>query len=218
MPKIIDHDDTRDAIADAFVRAVAAKGAASVTMREIAREAGISQTLPLYYFDNRDALVEFAFARQAQLSTQQLLEITRSDEVARDRLGATICWLAERSTSNQATWRTIIGMIVENRDNSRINELDRQCYNQFLAELEILLEDYRTESGADIAPKAEAIMLLTSTDGLALATASLGSAVEAMVPPLIDLFFARYGLGTGSRNHSFAEQIADNASLARTSQ
>lgn len=194
MPKIIDHDDTRDAIADAFVRAISAKGSGSITMREIAREAGISQTLPLYYFDSREALVEFAFARQADLSVENLHRLTRADWSARDRLCATIQWLVERATSDQAKWQTVIGMIVENREGSRISELDRACYNTFLDELEALFDAFRRESSVEFAPKGEAILLLTSTDGLALATASLGAAVKAMTPPLIALLFDRYGL------------------------
>jgi AcrR family transcriptional regulator len=196
MPKIIDHESTRDAIADAFVRAVAARGVATVTMREIAREAGISQTLPLYYFDSRDALVEFAFARQTQLSVEGLLKVTRSAGPVKDRLRATVNWLVERATTNQAKWRTIIAMIVENRENSRINDLDRECYNKYLDELELLFDAYRIEAGVELMPRAEALLLVTSADGLALATASLGPSVQIMVPPLIELLLARFGLST----------------------
>ena len=194
MPKIIDRESTRDAIADAFVRAVAARGVASVTMREIAREAGISQTLPLYYFDSRDALVEFAFERQTQLSIEGLFEVTRSKASIKDRIRATVNWLVERATTDQSKWRTIIAMIVENRDNSRINDLDRECYNKYLDELEHLFSLYGLEAGVELKPRAEALMLVASTDGRALATASLGSSVKTMVPPLVELLLSRFGL------------------------
>jgi AcrR family transcriptional regulator len=205
MPKIIDHEGTRDAIADAFVRVVAARGVATVTMREIAREAGISQTLPLYYFDSREALVEFAFARQTQLSVEDLLEVTRSGGSAKDRIRATVNWLVKRASTNQAKWRMIIAMIVENRENSRINDLDRECYNKYLEELELLFDAYRLETGIELKPRAEALMLITATDGLSLATASLGATVQMlMVPQLNELLLERFGLSTDQDSLTFA--------------
>lgn len=194
MPKVIDRDEARDALADAFVRVISAKGTASVTMRDIAREAGVSQTLPLYYFDNRQSLMDFAFERHANLAVAGLAAIVKGEGSARSRLRATINWLIKRSTSSASTWRTIIGMIVEHNDHSRIHELDRRCYNQFLDLLVALLGNYVAETGAELSPTGEAILLLSCTDGLALATASLGVAAKAHVEPLTHILFTRYAL------------------------
>lgn len=197
MPKVIDRDEARDALADAFVRVISAKGTAAVTMRDIAREAGVSQTLPLYYFDSRQALTEFAFERHADLAVAGLAAITRVKRPARDRLRTAIDWLTDRSTSSTSTWRTTIGMIVEHKEHSRIDELDRRCYNQFLELLTALLADYVDETNAKLSPDADAVLLLTCTDGLALATASLGGpAAKAHVKPLTRILFERYGLDT----------------------
>jgi AcrR family transcriptional regulator len=194
MPKVIDHDVARDALADAFMRVISAKGTAAVTMREIAREAGVSQTLPLYYFDNRQALMDFAFERHADLAVDGLAAKALGDATARERLAATIIWLIERSTSSKSTWRTVIGMIVQHDDQSRIDELDRRCYNRFLDMLCGLMAEYTDEAQASIEPKGEAVLLLTCTDGLALATASLGASAKEHIAPLKSILFARYGL------------------------
>lgn len=194
MPKVIDHDVARDALADAFMRVISSKGTAAVTMREIAREAGVSQTLPLYYFDNRQALMDFAFERHAGIAVEGLAAKASGSDPARERLAATITWLIERSTSSKSTWRTVIGMIVQHNDQSRIDTLDRQCYNQFLEILCKLIADYNEEMQATFDPSGEAILLLTCTDGLALATASLGESAKVHVAPLKRILFARYGL------------------------
>lgn len=197
MPKVIDHEEARETIADAFVRVISAKGSASVTMREVAREAGCSQTLPLYYFDTRQALVEFAFARQADRAVDELHAVTKSDRPVSERLTRTITGLIERSSSSATVWRTVIGLIVENSSNSRVGELDRKCYNQFLDTLTDLLDEFARVSTRKLDARAEAIMLLTSTDGLAFATASLGSEAETLTEPLTRLWLERYDLQSG---------------------
>jgi len=190
MPKIIDHDETRDTIADAFVRVISAKGSAGATMREIAREAGCSQTLPLYYFDNRQALVEFAFSRQADMAVEGLRGIVEGAGSAANRLQATLEWLIARSSSSAMVWRTIIGMIVEDNGNSRIGELDRKCYNAFLAALTGLVAEFDPARDA----RGDAILLLTCTDGLAFATASLTGEENDLAGSLLATLLDRYGL------------------------
>ncbi|MFM9976450.1 MAG: TetR/AcrR family transcriptional regulator [Sphingomonadaceae bacterium] len=194
MPKVIDHDAVRDALADAFMRVISAKGTAAVTMREIAREAGVSQTLPLYYFDNRQAMMDFAFERHADLAVDGLVSKALGEATARERLTATITWLIERSTSSKSTWRTVIGMIIQHNDQSRIEELDQRCYNRFLELLSRLMAEYRDEAQSSIEPDGEAVLILTCTDGLALATASLGASAKEHIAPLKRILFARYGL------------------------
>lgn len=49
---------TRSAILDAAERVVAAKGVASLTFEEVAREAGVSKGGVLYHFRSKDALTE----------------------------------------------------------------------------------------------------------------------------------------------------------------
>jgi AcrR family transcriptional regulator len=194
MPKVIDHDETRQNIADAFVRVVAAKGSAGVTMRDIAREAGCSQTLPSYYFEDRNALVEFAFERQANRSVNDLESFMLGPLPVQERLLATITWLMTRSITNEPVWRTIIGLIVDSREGSRIRELDQKCYHQFLEHLEALILEFADATGQSIDAEADALLLLTCTDGLALAAACLGSEARKLIPPLMKVMIDRYAL------------------------
>ena len=54
------------AILDAALRLVAARGASSVRLRDVARESGVSVGTLQYYFDSRDQLIREAFDQHAR--------------------------------------------------------------------------------------------------------------------------------------------------------
>lgn len=60
MPKIVDADQNREMIARAACRAIAAKGIGTVTLRDIAAEAGATTGMILNYFDNKDDILAAA--------------------------------------------------------------------------------------------------------------------------------------------------------------
>lgn len=51
------HRDLRRALVDAATRLVRREGASQVSLREIAREAGVSHAAPYHHFDDREALL-----------------------------------------------------------------------------------------------------------------------------------------------------------------
>lgn len=63
MPKIVDHDARRAAIAEALWRLVERDGMEAVTMRAVAREAGWSTGVVAHYFADMDALTTHSFAQ-----------------------------------------------------------------------------------------------------------------------------------------------------------
>lgn len=194
MPKIIDHDVQRGEIADAFLRVIADKGPSATTMRNVAREAGCSPSLPMHYFDSRPALIEFAFARQANDLVTELRAITSARSSARDRLRHVIAHLVNRSCANGAAWRSAIAMIVKAEQNSVIEGIDRQCFLDHLAILTDLLSEYAAETGMDMNADAEAAMLLTAVDGLALATVTLGEAAPSLSTALMNFLAHHYAI------------------------
>ncbi|MEU2516070.1 TetR/AcrR family transcriptional regulator [Streptomyces syringium] len=60
MPKQVDHRERREAIARALWRVVERRGIAHVTMREVAREAGVTHGALQHYFTSRQAMLSFA--------------------------------------------------------------------------------------------------------------------------------------------------------------
>jgi AcrR family transcriptional regulator len=60
MPKIVDHDARREELVEATWRVIARAGMAGATMREIAREAGVSTGVFAHYFAAKEDLLGFA--------------------------------------------------------------------------------------------------------------------------------------------------------------
>jgi AcrR family transcriptional regulator len=60
VPKIVDHDARREELVEATWRVIARAGIAGATMREIAREAGVSTGILAHYFGDKEDLLAFA--------------------------------------------------------------------------------------------------------------------------------------------------------------
>ena len=60
MPKIVDHDARREELVEATWRVIARAGMVGATMREIAREAGVSTGILAHYFTDKEDLLGFA--------------------------------------------------------------------------------------------------------------------------------------------------------------
>jgi AcrR family transcriptional regulator len=57
MPKRVDHEERRQQIAEALLRAAAVRGLHATGMREVAAEAGVSLRLVQYYFGTKEELL-----------------------------------------------------------------------------------------------------------------------------------------------------------------
>ncbi|MVA76016.1 TetR family transcriptional regulator [Auraticoccus sp. F435] len=66
MPKQVDHHERREAIAGALWRIVDQQGWARATMREVAREAGVSLGQLQHYFSSRAEMLAFAMEYASQ--------------------------------------------------------------------------------------------------------------------------------------------------------
>ncbi|WP_181308525.1 TetR/AcrR family transcriptional regulator [Nonomuraea fuscirosea] len=65
MPKIVDHDARRRHIAEAVHRVIHARGMESVSLREVAAEAGMSMGAVQYYVTTKDQMLLLALERIA---------------------------------------------------------------------------------------------------------------------------------------------------------
>lgn len=61
MPKLVDHEERRHAIAAAVWRLIAARGLDALTMRDIAAEAGYANGALSHYFKGKDDILRFAY-------------------------------------------------------------------------------------------------------------------------------------------------------------
>lgn len=78
MPKIVDTDVEKQKIIDAFRQCVLRKPLEKVSVRDIAKEAGISHTKIFIYFKNKDEII-MTYAKQiARLYSRTFQNIVRS--------------------------------------------------------------------------------------------------------------------------------------------
>jgi AcrR family transcriptional regulator len=83
MPKIVDHDARRREIIDAVWSLISARGFQSVTMRELAAEAGYANGALARYFPDKETLLRAAFKRAFDATNE------RAEAVIGDRGGLT---------------------------------------------------------------------------------------------------------------------------------
>lgn len=76
MPKIVDHEERRRAIASAAVDAIAANGLNGVKLTDIARTAGVTTGSIAHYFSDKDAVLAAALE---EVCTRLFIEIGTPD-------------------------------------------------------------------------------------------------------------------------------------------
>lgn len=76
MPKIVDHDRQRVMFAEAALRLVAREGLEGLTMRKVAKEAGLSYGSLFHYFDSKDELLLFAIGHSTAQQGRRVSEFT----------------------------------------------------------------------------------------------------------------------------------------------
>jgi len=81
VPKRVDHEERRRQIADALLRAAAARGLHATGMREVAAEAGVSLRLVQYYFGTKEELLLAGMQHlAARFAEQAMTRIRRTRE------------------------------------------------------------------------------------------------------------------------------------------
>ena len=84
MPKRVDHEERRRQIAEALLRAAAARGLHATGMREVAAEAGVSLRLVQYYFGTKEELLLAAMHRLAVQFGERAMERIRKVKETQD--------------------------------------------------------------------------------------------------------------------------------------
>lgn len=131
MPKIVDHDARRRQLAQVVWRLIACEGFDAVSVRAVAREAGLSHGAVQYYFANHKELLTFAMDVIVDASARRLDAIDHAD--AAEALLATLEALApldSDATIATRLWVEMFTRSLTDPDFQRVN-LD---FNRLLAD------------------------------------------------------------------------------------
>ncbi|MDY0404307.1 TetR family transcriptional regulator C-terminal domain-containing protein [Virgibacillus sp. 179-BFC.A HS] len=79
MPKIVNHDDRREKIARATWQVILDKGMEGATVRNIAKEAGLSLGALRYYFKSQDELLVYAMELVKNRATKRITAVSKKE-------------------------------------------------------------------------------------------------------------------------------------------
>ncbi|WP_228002395.1 TetR/AcrR family transcriptional regulator [Nocardia australiensis] len=170
MPKQVDHDARRTAIAEALWRVALVRGLDRVTLREVAAEAGISLGQLQHYFGGRQELMIFAMEFMSRKNVERVTErlILMGEGGRAARLRAIVMEMLPIDEDSRAGSSINIDFLLEAARNDVLRENVRQRTGALreLLEGQIALAVQAGEIASDRDPATEAGLLICLADGL----------------------------------------------------
>jgi len=90
MPKIVDHEQRKAEITQVVLKSIAKNGLANTTIRGVARAGGFSSGTLAHYFNDKDDLINFAFAEVASNAHKRIEEKAQRCSSAFEKLKVVI--------------------------------------------------------------------------------------------------------------------------------
>jgi len=169
LAKTVDHDERRQELADAALRAVRDGGLESLTVRAVAAESGWSPGAMAHYFDNKDALLQTAHQRVIERIFERASEAeSASSPMARLRESILSALPIDPERFSELTvWYAFLGRGLGRAD---FADQQREGHRRWIAMIERHLEDAR--AAEEIPPHSDvphaALELALVVDGIAL--------------------------------------------------
>ncbi|RAJ70144.1 TetR family transcriptional regulator [Streptomyces sp. Amel2xB2] len=202
MPKQVDHDVRRTAIAQALWRVAKVRGLERVSLREVATEAGMSLGQLQHYFSSRQDLMRFAmeFIRRKNVErvTERLAGVDDADHVA--RLRAIVMEMLPTDEESRVGSLLNIDFMLEAARNDELREHARQRMAALrgLLEGQIALAVQAGDVSPECDPRSEAAVLIALSDGLR-SHFHLGTHTAAEVVSLMDRHLERLFAGSAAQ-------------------
>ena len=197
--------DRRTEILDSAARVITERGLSDTRVADIAKDAGVSTGLVLYYFDSRDKLLSEALAQLNDRFYLQLSRELRGMSSARERLehliDLSVPGRAETDRIEEwALWIEVFVRALRDPQMAREREVLDRRYRDTLAE--VIREGQAAEEFPAGDADEQALRLSALIDGLAIQTV-LGSA--GVDPQLMK----RAALDVAAREIGFAPSHSD---------
>ncbi len=169
MPKKVDHEQRRHAIAEAVWRLAAGHGLEAVSLNEVAAEAGVSKGMVQHYFATRDDLVRYAARRAGQRRCARVLRDVPDPDTPLDLLRTALAAFLPTDPESRADVLLENAFLIRSVTDERLAVEVRRIHEQTVGVLAHLLAAARDAGHLhpDTAPDLEAPRLLALTTGLA---------------------------------------------------
>lgn len=171
MPKIVDHDERRRLIVEALWRVVSRDGAAGVSVRSIAAEAGMSKTSIGHYAGSQDQLLALAVTQMVAHVTNKAMSIDMSHLTLESTIETAMLLIPTTADRRQQSeiWLLLLSHHHSSAElRSVLYRLNKDVYEGIESMLRVMQEQGLVPQDADIA--AEAAQFHAIVDGLSLQT------------------------------------------------
>ena len=165
MPKLVDHEARRDALADVTVMLVATAGLRAVTIRSVAAAAGFSTAVVTHYFEGKRQLLLYTYKFVSGRAYRRIEATARADGNLAATLAAALP-TTEESRRDWLVWSVFLALAISDPE---FSEMQREQYDIALRWLENLLRHEGEEM--DPAPTDRARALLSFLIGLGMQAA-----------------------------------------------
>ncbi|MEO1553087.1 MAG: TetR family transcriptional regulator C-terminal domain-containing protein [Pseudomonadota bacterium] len=154
MPKIVDHEERRRAIASAAVDAIAANGLSGVKLTDIARTAGVTTGSIAHYFSDKDAVLAAALE---EVCTRLFIQIGAPDHPPRIEEMSRVLPINDEKRKEWKVWLAYWGRATH-------APALAQIHSQYYAEIETAVAE--DMAGIHPDPHLAAAAIIAAVDGV----------------------------------------------------
>ncbi|OUM95187.1 MAG: TetR family transcriptional regulator [Thermobacillus sp. ZCTH02-B1] len=169
MPKIVDHEMRRRELADAAWRVIRRDGLEAASVRNIAKEAGVSLGSLRHYFNSQDELLAYALGRVIERVRERIGNLRLTGDIRRDIvtiIEQTLPLDEERQTE-AIIWLAYLGKMLTNAGLGALAaKTHDELYHLFRRLLDAMKRHGLLDANAD--PELEARRMHALIDGLAV--------------------------------------------------
>ena len=165
MPRVVNHEERREEIAEAAWRVIEREGLAGADLREIAREAGHTTGVITHYFRDKRELMTFAFGLLVDRSTARMARA--SAEAGLAEALAQVLPLDNERRRETAVWLALVGASLTDPQLAEGLRLRyRQAREAMLPVFRTALEEVPGEDPEDIGDELLAVVDGITVDAL----------------------------------------------------
>jgi TetR/AcrR family transcriptional regulator, transcriptional repressor of bet genes len=160
----------REQIVRATIRCLAREGYTRLTMKKVAREAGVSQGILHYYFtDKRAMLAATLEAVTRDLDRRVAAAQSRTGRDSRARLRALVCACLEVAVSRPEFWVVFVELWGEMLHDRRLRDINTAVYSRTRRLIgRLIAEGVRAGRFRAVDPRRASAVVLGLIDGLSL--------------------------------------------------
>ena len=194
VPKLVDHGQRRDEMAEALWRIAAYEGLEAVSLSRVADEAGVSKGRVQHYFGSRDALLDYTAGHLQDRVTARIKARLASAPDARAAVRGALLEVLPLTEDSTVDTRVGIAFLIRALGDDALRARYSARNAQFLDVLTTYLTAARDEGSLDVGrePHVVAVELFALVNGLK-EPLLLGDLTPARATAIVDAALARSG-------------------------